>query len=85
MVGYVLKVRGNMCDMPARPELAVQFVMYIISSVCVSTCDRLHVVCAAGTAYEEPLNPEIVVRSDLADADACADAIVGWVRGGKWA
>jgi len=31
--------------------------------------------------YEAPLNPEIVVRSDLADADACADAIVAWVRG----
>lgn len=31
--------------------------------------------------YEEPLNPEIVVRSDLRGADACADAIVEFVRG----
>ena len=35
--------------------------------------------------YEEPLNPEIVVRSDLRDADACAEEIAEWVRGGKWA
>jgi len=31
--------------------------------------------------YEAPLHPEIVVRSDLMDADACADAIVRYVRG----
>jgi len=30
--------------------------------------------------YEAPLRPEVVVRSDLMDADGCADQIVGYVR-----
>jgi adenylylsulfate kinase len=30
--------------------------------------------------YEAPLHPEAVVRSDLMDADGCADQIVGYVR-----
>ncbi len=29
--------------------------------------------------YEAPLHPEVVVRSDLMDPDACADAIVEYV------
>ncbi len=30
--------------------------------------------------YEAPLRPEVVVRSDLVDADVCADQIVRYVR-----
>ncbi|KAF5415995.1 MAG: putative adenylyl-sulfate kinase [Candidatus Methanogaster sp.] len=30
--------------------------------------------------YEVPLHPEVVVRSDLMDADGCADQIVRYVR-----
>jgi adenylylsulfate kinase len=30
--------------------------------------------------YEAPLRPEVVVRSDLMDADGCADQIVRYVR-----
>jgi len=30
--------------------------------------------------YEAPLHPEVVVQSDLMDADACADQIVRYVR-----
>jgi len=30
--------------------------------------------------YEAPLHPEVVVRSDLMDADGCADQIARYVR-----
>jgi adenylylsulfate kinase-like enzyme len=34
-----------------------------------------------GSPYEEPLNPEVVVESDKADPDRCAQAIMEKLNG----